>query len=125
MLQLRSSDLAVTMPAGGLAFPEVAPGAAEAIAPQAVTLQNLGTATLRPLVDVSDFTGPATLPAVGHLELGTGSAGAVAWTPYDGPLTQLPSLEPGASTQLWFRVTQLPVPLPAGAYGTSFTVVPG
>jgi hypothetical protein len=124
-IALRNSDLAVTIPAGGLAFPELVPGTAQAEATQSVTLQNLGAAPLRPLVDVSDFTGPATLPAAGHLELGIGTSGNVSWTPYTGPLTPLPPLAPGQSTQMWFRLAQVPVPLPAGAYGTSFTVVPG
>ncbi|HUR61092.1 MAG TPA: lamin tail domain-containing protein [Candidatus Thermoplasmatota archaeon] len=124
-LPLRSSDLSVSMPPTGLAFPEVAPGAAGAVAAEAVVLQNLGASPLRPLVDVSDFTGPATIPAVGHLELGTGPAGNATWVPYTGALTQLPALAPGESASLWFRLVQLPVPLPAGSYGTSFTVVAG
>jgi hypothetical protein len=121
---LRASDLAVSMPSGGLAFPDVEPGAAEAVATQPVVLQDVGPTSLRPLVDVSDFTGPMTLAAVGHLEIGLGNPGNVTWTPYTGPLTPLPQLAPGESVQLWFRLVQLPVPLPAGAYGTSFTVVP-
>jgi hypothetical protein len=124
-IPLRVSDLAVTVPAGGLAFPDVAPGAHEAVAAQAILLQNLGGVQLQPLVDVSDFSGPAPLPAVGHLELGLGAPGGVTWVPYTGPLTPLPGLAPGDSAQLWFRITGLPVPLPAGAYGTSFTVVAG
>ncbi|MEA3203296.1 MAG: micrococcal nuclease [Thermoplasmata archaeon] len=125
VLPLRNSDLAVSLPDGGIAFPDIVPGAAQATATQSATLQNLGSAPLRPLVDVSDFTGPATLAAPGHLELGTGTPGNVTWTPYTGALTALPQLAPGESVPLWFRVTHVPVPLPAGAYGTSFTVVPG
>lgn len=125
VVPLRDSDLTVSVPAGGLAFPEVAPGAAAAEAAQPVTLQNAGSAQLVPLVDVSDFSGPAAIPALGHLELGLGTAGNVTWTPYTGPLTPLPALEPGQSVGLWFRVVDLPTPLPAGAYGTSFTVVAG
>jgi hypothetical protein len=124
-IPLRASDLAVSLPAGGIAFPSIAPGAAQAVATQPATLQNLGANPLRPLVDVSDFTGPATLAAVGHLDLGTGPAGNVTWTPYTGALTPLHALAPGQAVQLWFRVAQVPVPLPAGAYGTSFTVVAG
>jgi hypothetical protein len=122
---LRASDLSVRLPAGGLSFPDVAPGAAEAIVSDAVVLENLGTASLRPLVDVSDFSGPAAIPVVGHLELGTGPAGNVTWIAYAGPLTPVPALAPGESAALWFRLVDLPVPLPAGPYGTSFTVVAG
>ncbi|MFO1534370.1 MAG: lamin tail domain-containing protein [Thermoplasmatota archaeon] len=125
VLALRDSDLAVSIPSGGLTFPEVAPGAAQAEATQPVTLQNIGANPLHPLVDVSDFSGPSALAAVGHLELGLGTAGNVTWTPYTGALTPLPTLGPGQSVPLWFRLVQVPVPLPAGAYGTSFTVVAG
>jgi hypothetical protein len=125
VLALRDSDLAVSIPSGGLAFPEVAPGAAQAEATQPVTLQNVGASPLHPLVDVSDFSGPTALAAVGHLELGLGAAGDVTWMPYTGALTPLPTLEPGQSVPLWFRLVQVPAPLPAGAYGTSFTVVAG
>jgi len=122
-LALRASDLAVALPAGGLAFPDVAPGAASAVLAQPFTIQNLGATDHVPLVDVSDFVGPSVVPAVGHLDLGTGPADAIAWTPYTGALTPLPALPPGATVQVWLRLADVPVPLAAGAYGTSFTVV--
>lgn len=122
---LRASDLVALLPAGGLAFPAIAPGATQAAVAGSVLLHNTGGAVLRPLLDVSDFSGPATLPAAGHLQVGVGEAGNVTWMPYAGPLMALPALGPGQSASLWLRLVGLPVPLPAGAYGTSFTVVAG
>jgi hypothetical protein len=122
-LALRASDLAVTLPAGGIPLPALFPGAQQAAATQPVLVENLGPALLRPLLDVSPISGPASFPAEGHLEVGAAIGGNTTWIPYDAPLTPLPTLAPGIQMKVWFRIVQVPSPLPAGDYGTSFTVV--
>lgn len=122
---LRFSDLVVEMPANSpLAFPAAAPGAEELVAAQPVVIRNLGESSAIPRLDVSAFSGPASFPAEGHLSVGwSDGQGGTTWTAYPGPLMQLPAVAPGASLSISFRV-QLPTPLPAGVYGTSFSVVP-
>ncbi|HLF16946.1 MAG TPA: lamin tail domain-containing protein [Candidatus Thermoplasmatota archaeon] len=125
-LQVRSTPLAVVLPAGGsLHFPPLKPGDKAVESLDALTLRNLGTTALAPRLDVSPFSGPqASIPVEGNLEMGlTGPGGATVWVPYVGPLTPLPEIAAGAELAVHLRIREVPSPLPAGAYGTSFTVV--
>ncbi len=118
VVSLRVAGLVIIMPPQGLAFPAFPPGAAEVITNASFTLRNDSPDPLTPRIDVSDLVGPQTIPVAGRLDIGNTN-----WTTYDGPLTSLPALQPGEAVDLRLRLRDLPAPLPAGAYGTSFTVI--
>ena len=122
---LRFSDLLVEMPGNGpLAFPAAAPGTSDLVSTAPALVRNLGSVAQVPHLDVSDFAGPGSFTAAGHLAVGWDDGqGNTTWMPYSGPLMPLPSIAPGASLSVSFRV-HLPTPLAAGIYGTSFSVVP-
>ncbi len=115
---IRLAGLVIVMPELGLSFPAFPPGAAEVITNTSFVLRNEGTDTITPRIDISDLTGPVTIPVAGRLDIGNHT-----WTPYDGPLTALPVLAPGEVVELRLRLRDVPAPLPAGTYGTSFTVI--
>jgi len=118
---LRYSDL-VVQSAGPLGFAPADPGSSLVESSGSVTVRNVGDAALSPRLDVSAFSGPASFPAEGHLWVQVGANGT--WMPYTGPLMPLPDLPAGGAEPLRFQLRDLPSPLPAGAYGTSFAVVP-
>lgn len=118
VVALRVAGLAILIPAEGLAFPAFPPGAAEVLANGSFTLRNDGSDAITPRIDISDLTGPDTIPIAGRLDIGN-----TTWTTYDGPLTALPTLQPGDSVDLRLRLRDIPSPLAAGTYGTSFTVI--
>ena len=112
-------ELRVTVPAEGIRFPDIAPGAEAVEASAAFTIHNDGGGAATPRIDIADFSGPTAFAADGRLSLLV--AGTVV--PYAGPLTALPELAPGASHDVTLRIDHVPLPLAAGTYGTSFTVV--
>jgi hypothetical protein len=121
-VEVRWSDLVVLMPAGGpLAFPAPAADGTRTT-PEPVTLRNVGSSPIVPRIDVSPFRGPARFDAEGRITLGLVRGDHTEWIPYGRALAALPELAPGESVGLLFRLASLP-PLPAGSYGTSFTVV--
>lgn len=124
-LTVGADALVVTLPAEGLTFPTLPPGGGPVDATLPFLLRNEGTADVAPLIDISDLQGPGTVPVAGHMQVGTriDSAGDWTWTPYDAPLTGLPSLAAGNEVQVLLRLTEVPTPLAAGTYHTSFTVV--
>lgn len=124
-VQVRDGRLAVTLPGGMLRFPQLQPGDAEVAALDWATLRNEGNDLATPLLDVSPFAGPAgEIPVDGNLHIGLRQDGGNAtWTPYTGPLLALPALAPGATLQFTLRLDAVPVPLAAGAYGTTFALV--
>lgn len=119
VVRVLDDPLQVTLPPDGLAFPSLVPGATNATLAGTVQIENLGDAPVTPLLDVSDLTGPATVPLVGVLQWRVDDG---PWTDYAGPLAPLPDLAPGASYEVALRLQTVPSPLPAGVYGTSFTV---
>jgi hypothetical protein len=121
--QVRDARLSLQLAGGALRFPELRPGDANVSSLDWATLRNEGTEAVVPLLDVSAFTGPATIPVDGHLAVGLRSGNATAWVDYDGPLTPLPSLPAGATVEMTLRLLDVPTPLAAGAYGTTFAVV--
>lgn len=116
--------LVVVMPAqGSLRFPDLAPGATNVDSLDVVTLRNDGPTPVTPHLDVADFQGSAgTVPAQGALWYGIVGSGTTEWHPYTGPLTAMPDLAPGAHVDVALRLAQVPAPLAAGTYGTTFAV---
>jgi hypothetical protein len=125
VVQVRDARLSVAVPGGMLRFPDLAPGDLDVEATGWATLFNEGTDPVVPLLDVSPFSGPGgEIPVDGNLWVATRTAGTNAtWARYDGPLTALPAIAPGASLEVTLRLAAVPAPLPAGAYGTTFAVV--
>lgn len=134
VVQVRDPRLSLQLPSGVLRFPDLRPGDANVTALDWATLRNEGTGEARPLLDVSSFTGPATMAIDGRLSIGvrtgggangtaTPAAPATTWIAYGGPLTPLPPLAPGASLAFTLRLDRVPAPLAAGSYGTTFAVV--
>ncbi len=121
-VHVRAADLVVDFPHGSVAFPAFAPGAG-AVESTAFTLENVSPSVISPRLDMSDLVGPATIPVAGNASIGTTVGNTTAWTPYTGPLTVLPDVMPGQVVEVRFRLDQIPAVLPAGDYGTSFTVV--
>lgn len=117
-ITLRATGLVVIMPAGGLTFPTFPPGASDVVTNASFVLRNDADQAITPRIDLSDLVGPATIPVAGRLDIG-----ADTWTVYQGPLTPLPTLQPGEALDLRLRLRDIPTPLPAGTYGTSFTVI--
>lgn len=121
---LRDHDLVVTMPDAGVAFGRLTPGAANASSGPFV-IENLGSSEITPRFDISPLSGPGTIPVDGNLRLHLtpSDGGAATVVDYPGPLTQLPSLAAGAAWDVHLEIAEVPGPLAAGDYGTSFTVV--
>jgi hypothetical protein len=124
VVNVRFSDLVVETPDGKpLPFPEALPGQRTVAPAQPIQVRNLAEHPLVPLLDVSPFSGPASFPARGHLEVGwPAESGNVTWRPYE-PLMPLPAIPGNSTLHVSFRLRDLPVPMPAGPYGSSFTVV--
>jgi hypothetical protein len=122
---VRQPRLAVSLPNGGaLRFPDLRPGDRNVTSLEAFTLRNDGEDPATPLVDVSAFrAGAAQIPVDGNLWVGVTAGEATTWVRYDGPLQPLPALAPGSTASLSLRIGAVPVPAPAGLYGTTFTVV--
>lgn len=123
IIAIESAGFQVHFPAGPVTFPELVPGAQAVVATAPFRIDNTGDAAT-PRIDLSDFHGPESWPVVGRVSIGTGSDGDWTWTAYEGPLTALPVMEAGAGYDVLLRIDDVPLPLAAGAYGTSFTVVP-
>ncbi|MHB1262052.1 MAG: lamin tail domain-containing protein [Thermoplasmatota archaeon] len=124
-VQVRDARLSVSLPSGALRFPDLRPGDASVAATDWATLRNEGADAVLPLLDVSPFAGVGgEIPVDGNLEVGVRAVGGNAtWVAYEGPLTPLPAVAPGASFELSLRLLAVPAPLAAGAYGTTFAVV--
>jgi hypothetical protein len=121
---VRDARLALSVPGGVLAFPDLRPGDRNATAAGWATLRNDGPDPATPLLDVSPFaSGGASIPVDGNLWVGVQAGGTTTFLPYDGPLTALPPLGPGESAQVTLRLASVPSPLAAGSYGTTFAVV--
>lgn len=120
-VQVRASPLQVSLPVGGIMFPDLVPGATDVAAGAPLRITNLGNDTVTPRIDLSPFRGPGEVPVDGNLLLRLTDGVDV---PYDGPLTPLPDLAAGQSVDVTMVIETVPVPLPAGSYGTTFAVVP-
>lgn len=124
-VSVRDSDLLVVVP-DSLAFAPFPPGASN-VTLDPFTVENLGSAAVVPKIDVSPLrNGGHEIPVDGNLLVGTraNASSPLTWTPYAGPLTAMPELAPGQRAEVLLRIEAVPVPLAAGTYGTSFTVVP-
>lgn len=119
---VEAAGLVVAVPPGGILFPAFPPGALEVLSEATFTLRNDGDAAVTPRIDVSDLSGPASIPLEHRLHIGY-EAETTTWTTYDGPLTALPPIDPGTVVDVRLRLVDLPTPLPAGSYATSFAVV--
>lgn len=75
-----------------------------------------------PRLDVAPFGGPVVVDPAGIMEIGWRVAGETMWIAYHGPLTALPELAGGGDAELLVRF-HAGAPLPAGRYGTTFSVV--
>jgi hypothetical protein len=122
-VNVRQAGLLVTMPIEGIHFPAFPPGAQEVVAEGALVLANDASESITPRIDISDLAGPQSIPVEGRLDVGITSDAATQWIAYNGPMTQLPALDPGQEIQVVFRLRDIPLPLAAGSYNTSFTVV--
>jgi hypothetical protein len=124
-ISVHETDLAVLMPGGPITFPALEPGQRNVSATQPFTLRNLADAPRAPRLDVSPFVaGSSSIPVEDNLRIGTRSGGGPwTWTPYTGPLTLLPAVPSGAEVEVLLEIIEVPRPLAAGLYGTSFTVV--
>jgi len=125
-VSVRDARLSVTLAAGMLRFPDLRPGDRNVSALDWATLRNEGADAVTPLLDVSPFEGPAEIAVDGNLWVGLRSDtnATATWTRYGGALTALPTLAAGATVQMSLRLDAVPSPLAAGAYGTSFALVP-
>ncbi|MES2154674.1 MAG: lamin tail domain-containing protein [bacterium] len=123
IIQVRNTDLVVTIPAGALQFGQAAPGESEVTGVGAVDVTNDGDADVTPLLDVSGFAGSGGLafPAEGHVRV-TWDAGNQTIA-YVHPLTALSPLAPHGHATLRFHLVDVPAGLAAGTYGASFTLV--
>lgn len=110
-IQVALSDLILHIES--IQFPALAPGSVAESTP--FTVQHAGWHDIAPILDVSDFTGPGVI-AANQLEVFWGE-----WIPYNGGILTLPTMAPGEEQEVRFRLN-VPEPLPAGMYGTSFTV---
>ncbi len=115
-IEIQVGALHVTM-AAPITFPAMAPGARN-VTSTPFRLENLGERSVTPRIDISSFRGPTSFVPDALTLLIAGQEIA-----YDGPLTPLPTLAAGASYDVQMRLA-VPSPLPAGDYGTSFTVIP-
>jgi hypothetical protein len=123
-VSVRDARLSLAVPDGVLRFPDLRPGDRDVTATGWATLRNDGTDLATPLLDVSPFTsGASQIPVDGNLWVGVTSGNATTFLRYEGPLTALPALVPGASMQVTLRLAEVPTPLAAGSYGTTFAVV--
>ncbi len=112
-----STVVQVIMPDEGIQFPGLVPGARNVSASAPFVVRNAANDAVQPWLDVSPFRGPATVAVDGNLALQLDDGRMV---PYDGPMTRLPDLAPGASHRITLVILDVPRPLPAGSYGTSF-----
>jgi hypothetical protein len=123
---VHDTRLSVQVASGLLHFPDLHPGDRNVSSTDSALLRNEGSDLAQPLLDVSPFSGVSGEIAVdGNLWVGLQpDGGNTTWLRYGGPLTALPAMAPGTATHLWLRLDQVPTPLAAGAYGTTFAVVP-
>lgn len=125
-LRITAPKLSVQLPAGGaLHFPALRPGDRNVTSLDAFTIRNEGEHAAVPLLDISDFRSrTGRIDVERNLWAGVTVSGATTWIRYDGPLEPLPSLAANATATVVLRLGDIPVPTPAGVYGTTFTVVP-
>lgn len=125
-VRITAPRLAVHLPASGsLRFPLLRPGDADVTSLEAFTVRNDGEHKATPLLDISDFrSGQGRINVTNNLWLGVTQASQTSWHRYAGPLQALPELAPGATASIVLRIGAIPIPTPAGTYGTTFTVVP-
>ncbi len=125
-LSVVEEALRVSIPPGGIRFPSLPPGGGPVDADESFHIFNEGTDEETPRIDLSDLQGPGTIPVAGHARIGTriDANSEWVWTSYDAPLTALPPLAAGEAVEVMLSILDIPSPLPAGNYHTSFTVVP-
>lgn len=125
-IRVTAPKLAVALPAGGsLHFPTLRPGDRNVTSLDAFTIRNEGEHDAVPLLDISDFrSATGRIDVAANLWMGITSAGHTTWVRYDGPLQPLPAVAANATASVVLRLGEIPIPTPAGAYGTMFTVVP-
>lgn len=115
----------IVLPEEGIHFPDLVPGATGVAASASFGIIHQGTEMNVPHIDISPFDGDgAQIPVDGNLELQVllpDNTSTVV--PYDGPLRPLPALSPGERMDVTIVIQEVPAPLAAGAYRTSFTVV--
>lgn len=128
-VQVRGKALFVQLPQhGALRFPPLAPGAGNIVSEDNFTIHNDGDRPMRPLLDISPFRsdGGDEIPVAGNVRVGHRIVGEATqrWSDYTGPLHALPELAAGGALEIVLEIKDVPDPLPAGDYGTTFTVVP-
>lgn len=117
------SDLEVDLD-GPIAFDAMVPGATNVTA-QPFNVTNAGPEAVDPYIDISDFTGPgsASILVTNNVHIGWSDGNTTTWILYDGPLTRLPALASGETRSVTLQILHVPLPLAAGEYGTTFTLV--
>lgn len=125
-VRVSAPKLAVTLPVGGsLHFPVLRPGDRNVTSLDAFTVRNEGEHEAVPLLDISDFrSATGRIDVAANLWIGYTVNGATTWIRYEGPLEPLPGLAANQTASVVLRLGNIPVPTPAGTYGTTFTVVP-
>jgi hypothetical protein len=121
-IAVRASDLEIVI-AGPLDLPAFAPGDRDVTTP-AFTIRNVGLDPITPILDLSPLrSATGEVPVDGNVIVTIDDGVTPVTVEYTGPMTPLVPLAGGTEAQVTFTFVQMPVPLPAGAYGTSFTVV--
>ncbi len=122
-IRIEAPQFDVETPPGGLQFEGLVPGARDVQTSGALVIRNPGRNEQTPHFDIEPLVdGQGNIIAVDdNLLFILESGQEVA---YGGPLTALPALAPGAEHRVILRLAVIPAPLPAGAFSTTFTVVP-
>lgn len=119
---VRASDLEIDVE-GPLDLPAFAPGARNITTP-AFTIRNVGPDPVTPILDLSPLrSGSAEVPVDGNVVVTLDDGTGPVTVAYLGPMTPLAPIAGGAEVDVTFTFVDIPVPLAAGTYGTSFTVV--
>ncbi len=116
-------DSPLRLGSDGFGFPPLVAGSENVTSLAGFQLTNDADTPISPRIDVSDFRGPAVVTVQDNLEIVWTVNGVAQTVPYSGPLTQLPELAGGQTADIALRLKQIPMPLPAGDYGTSFAVI--
>lgn len=124
-LDVSTGAFRIVLPTEGIHFPAMAPGATDVAASAPFRILHQEGDAAVPYLDISPFQGPGgAIPVDGNLNLLLDHAdGTTTQAPYDGPLHALPAIEAGGWIEVTLVILDVPAPLAAGDYRSSFTVV--
>jgi hypothetical protein len=124
-VMVHNGTFRVAIPDGGIRFDNLDPGATNVAATAAFVVHNDDSDSMTPYLDISPLSSSTDFIGVdGNLELHINSTdGTSSVVVYAGPLQALPTLGPAQSLTVSLVIIQVPMPLPAGDYRSSFAVV--